>query len=538
LGVYAGAFTAGAAYTIHTMAGLSTIYSSTASQFLGLGTFLGVPVIGWILIAVAVILIIFSLLFGCDDVDTYLVETECNAWVAPTTNNCDQCVDKEKLEKLGFNTCTEYLCKSLGSSCEIVNEGTTAVNCVETNINDVNSPIITPWPEVLTSGYSLTENNNGYTITPAIAPYTAITFGIKTDELAQCKINDNHTINYADMLPNYFTNPLYKTEHNITLLLSDGKSYNYYVRCQDSRGNFNLAEYVISLETQKGPDTMPPIIQGTSIANNAYISANITEMPLTIYTNEPSNCKLDKLDKTYESMSNISVCQNQPANTALYTGSYECQTVLEGIKPNQNNNYYIRCQDLNKNTNQQSYVLTLKGTTPLNLNAQVQPNPNGLGEIYTNNVTLYAITSNGAENGKATCYFSLPDAPNAIEFINTNSNIHTQPLVLEKNDYSFDIRCNDIANNFASQILNFIITADLTPSYIKYLYSDSSNLYIILDETSTCQYSLSSFTFGSGTDMSGKNTKDHNLPITAKKYYINCIDTYNNPMGEIIVYVP
>lgn len=175
---------------------------------------------------------------------------------------------------------------------------------------------------------------------------------------------------------------------------------------------------------------------------------------------------------------------------------------------------------------------------PLNLNTQTQPAPNGLGEIYTNNITLYAVTSNGAENGKAICAFSLPNASNSIDFVNTNSNVHTQPLVLEKNNYSFDIRCNDIAGNTASQILNFIITADLIPSILRYLYSDSTNLYIILDEDSTCQYSLSSFIYGKGTDMTGNKSKEHSLPISGKKYYINCIDIYNNPMPEIIVYVP
>ncbi|MFH0936346.1 MAG: hypothetical protein V1815_01550, partial [Candidatus Woesearchaeota archaeon] len=537
IGVMAGAFgAAGIAFSASMGLGaVGTIYGFN----LPLLGFIGLPVIGWIIAAFAIILIIFSLLFGgCNKVEYKIVTTECHPWQAPTGgSDCDKCVDKNKLEKLGFNTCTEYLCKSLGSSCKIVNEGTSAVNCVDISPNDVNSPIIFPWPETLTPGYSLTQNTNGYSITPAIAPYTAITFGIKTDELAQCKINDNHTINYADMLPNYFTDPLYKKYHNITLLLSDGKYYNYYIRCQDTNGNYNLAEYVISLQTQKGPDTTPPIIQGTSISNNAFIANNIHEIPLTIYTNEPSNCKLDKLDKTYEQMSNISICQDQYVDNSLYTGSYECLTVLEGIKPNQDNNYYIRCKDVSNNTNQQSYVLTLKGTTPLNLAAQTQPNPNSLGEIYTNNITLYATTSNGAENGKAICSFSLPNAPNSIEFVNTNSNIHTQPLVLEKNNYSFDIRCNDIAGNNVAQILNFKITSDTTSSILKYLYTDSTNLYIILDELSTCQYSSDSFNYGSGTFMFGNNTKEHSLLISGKKYYINCLDIYNNPMQQFIVYI-
>lgn len=539
--VYAGAFTVGVTTIATTISGgiLTTFVPSAAFEFLGLGAFIGVPVIGWILGAIAVVFVIFSLIFGSCKIKYVTITTQCHPWQAPIGGaDCNKCVDKNKLEKLGFNTCTEYLCKSLGSSCKIINEGTSAVNCVDTSPNDVNAPIISPWPETLTPGYSLVEKTNGYSITPAITPYKSITFGIKTDELAQCKINDNHTLNYKDMLPNYFTDPLYKKEHNITLLLPDGQTYNYYVRCQDAAGNSNLVEYVISLQTQKGPDLTPPIILGTSIANNAYIANYINQTPLTIYVNEPANCKWDQQDKIYEQMSNLSICQDEYNTDALYTNSYECLTVLTNIKPNQNNNYYFRCKDLSNNTNQQSYVLTLKGTLPLNLDAQTKPTPNGLGEIYTNNITLYAVTSNGAENGKATCLFSLPNAPNAIQFVNTNSNVHTQPLILEKNNYSFDIRCYDIADNNASKILNFKITADLTTSILRYLYTDATNLYIILDEESTCQYSLNSFTYGSGTDMSGNNTKEHSLVITGKKYYINCKDIYNNPMPEIIVYVP
>ncbi|MCX6711863.1 MAG: hypothetical protein NT139_02410 [Candidatus Woesearchaeota archaeon] len=523
VGVMAGAFTAG------------TLYGAT----LPLLGFVGLPVIGWILAVVAIIFILISLFKKKCKIKYLTVTTECHPWQAPIGSaDCNKCVDKNKLEKLGFNTCTEYLCKSLGSSCEIVNEGTTAVDCVDVSPNDVNAPIITPWREALTQGYSLNEKTNGYSITQDIAPYTAITFGIKTDELAQCKLNDNHTLNYNAMLPNYFTDPLYKKYHNITLLLPDGQSYNYYVRCQDRKGNYNLAEYTISFQTIKGPDITPPIIQGTSIANNAFIANNIKETPLLIYTNEPSDCRWDQQDKTYEQMYNLSICEYDYNSNALYSGSYECLTALTNIKPNQDNNYYFRCKDLVNNTNQQSYVLTLKGTSPLNLEVQTQPTPNGLGEIYTNNITLYAVTTNGAENGKATCSFSLPDAPGSIEFVNTNSNIHTQPLVLEKNNYLFDIRCYDSAGNNASQILNFQITADLKSSILRYVYSDATNLYIILDEESTCQYSLSSFTYGSGTDMSGTNTKEHSLPILGKKYYVNCKDIYNNAMPEIIVYVP
>ncbi|MFH0936652.1 MAG: hypothetical protein V1815_03175, partial [Candidatus Woesearchaeota archaeon] len=74
IGIMAGAFTA------TTVVGGVTV-ASAAANFLGMGVFLGVPVIGWIIAAFAIILIIFSLLFGgCNKVEYKIVTTECHPW--------------------------------------------------------------------------------------------------------------------------------------------------------------------------------------------------------------------------------------------------------------------------------------------------------------------------------------------------------------------------------------------------------------------------------------------------------------------------
>ncbi len=477
---------------------------------------------GWIAAGAAALL---SFLLGGGEVKTKTVTVECNSWQAPSGGSrCNEC-GADPLKE-----CSEYKCRSLGAACELINPDSEFEECVDTNPNDVNFPIMTPWEEALSEGYGINTISNGYEIFPQIEVFEPISFGIKTNEPAICKIDTEHTTDF-DSMADYFGEAIYKKEHNITLNLPGGETYTYYLRCSDTKDNWNRAEYAIRFTTSPEPDLRPPRIDHTSLPNNAFIKngANITE--LVLYVNEPAICRWSAADKGYDEMENLMACNNEVEEQPTFFTYYECTGALN-ITDNQANNFYFRCIDNPGNKNQQSLKLTLKGTSKL-LITKTEPN----GTLYTNSPALKAWTSNGAENGKATCNYASNDLQ-PIEFFQTRSNAHVQPLAnLSLGNYNYNVSCNDAAGNEASTSVNFEINVDSLGPRLKYLYSDGTKLYLTTDEISTCEYSTSTFTYGSGTKMSGTNTKQHDLAISSNLYYIICQDQYGNT-GEMLRVYP
>ena len=479
--------------------------------------------------------------FMSGDSKTYHVKTTCTPWQPPQGgDDCDKCLDQKKVDELGFyDTCTEYKCKSLGLNCEFISEnaGTERVSCFNANPNDVNSPIISPWEEALTTGFSISLINQGYEIKPEVPYYSKIEFGIKTNELAQCKIAQGHTESYESM-SSYFGDSFYQMEHNITINPQvGGEIYDYYVRCKDGSGNSNIAEYVIRFVTEDEPDKTAPIVEGTSIDDYGYIESDVNETGFVLYVNEPANCKWSFTDQKYDTMENVLYCQNEPTN-ALGYDAYACITTLNLTKGL--NTYYFRCEDKSEflNQNQQSYAFHLTGTEDLVIASQSPE-----GTLYdTVSPTLAVTTANGAEGGKAICYFSDDVAIDVWlwpTFYETDSTYHSQPLLnLAKGNYDYYVRCKDVAANEANTTISFTIDKDVKPPEIEQLYIDSVALHIILDEQGTCEYSNQTFSYGEGEVMSGVGTTHHTVSVGASYYYINCEDVYENHWSNpIIVYL-
>jgi hypothetical protein len=217
----------------------------------------------------------------------------------------------------------------------------------------------------------------------------------------------------------------------------------------------------------------------------------------------------------------------------LNYGLYECKTTLTGLDIDENK-FYFRCKDKSGNVNEESYEFGLTGTEPLKL-VSIEPE----GTLFYKNITLKAVTSEGAENGKAICAFSNQDEQfaNMIEFANTETNIHTQSLELPLSRYIYYVKCRDIAGNEVSTSTQFEVAVDTIPPKLLHLYTDASVLHIELDEDSICEYNLvERFRFGDGTLMTGEgNIHEASLMEGAKRYYIICQDKFENEMS-IIVY--
>lgn len=111
---------------------------------------------------------------------------ECSIWQAPPgAGNCDSCNNKE------FKPCTEYQCRSLGQGC-IFQEIDGIGQCNTPDLSDTQAPIISFDKTLLTPGYEAVPIvwglYEGVEVSPALKPFTTITFGFRTNEPARCAL--------------------------------------------------------------------------------------------------------------------------------------------------------------------------------------------------------------------------------------------------------------------------------------------------------------------------------------------------------------
>ena len=477
---------------------------------------------------------------------TKTIVVNCAPWEAPDGGrDCEEC------NKDPIKPCSEYRCKSLGKYCTLLNPGTgNNETCVNMHPNDVNAPIIKPWPEKLKEGYTLREityqGNPGFEIQPKVKAFQPITFGIRTNEPAQCKISANHSVKYNDMPAFYVQDSLYRynqssqlmlpnasyTDGNQVIQLVNGNTVTLYIRCQDGAGNANENDYFVRFSIDPSPDLTAPVIEQTSLTNGAMIAANKNDTDLSVYVSEPARCKWDFNDVDYISMNTSMQCATAAYDIAgVFGGLYECKTKLTGIKPNQETNYYFKCEDMSKNFNEDSYKFSLKGTEALKV-VSIGPS----GELYTNNVTLKVLTEKGADNGKAMCAFADKDTvfENMVYFFKTNETLHEQPLILPMAEYKYYVACRDAAGNQVNTNTTFRVTADTTAPKLMYIFTEGT-LYIETDEDCSCESGDKNFRFGEGNKMTGDNSKVHETSLSYDKFYVKCKDIYGN-LGEYIIY--
>jgi hypothetical protein len=481
--------------------------------------------------------------------ETY--SAQCLPWQAPIGGqDCEKCNSDD-------TPCSEYKCKSLGQLCSLLNPGTGNETCINMNPNDATTPIISPLEEVIPQEYTIKEGTEegirGYFLNPDVPPFTRVALGIETNEPSQCKLSLEHSKTFDEMAE-FFGDSLFSYKHVMEfalpseltqtqiLRLTNGGKYSLYVRCQDGSGNKNQKDYFIKFNIARGPDTTPPVIELTSIANNAFVASNVNKTDLDIYLNEPSECRFSNVDTSFNNMNSTFTCAtNSFAKSPIYYGLYKCSTTLP-IQQKGTNNFFFRCKDQpinieekDRNVNEESFKFSLTRTIPLKIRS-IEPE----GTLYTSELTLKVITDEGAENGKAICGFSekvnLPLEAKA-QFLNTgNSSLHTQPLTLGIGDFTYYVECIDAGGNIANITTKFKTSIDTSPPKIIELFKDDDILHITMDEKSKCEYAPIKFSFEEGTQMTGSE-KDHELTITdnLNRIYILCQDSFNN-LGTYIIY--
>ena len=505
--------------------------------------------------------IVFAMMYK--DVETKEVTFSCLPWQAPNGgDNCEVCNSPDY-------PCSEYRCKSLGATCEIVNEGTTEEKCVNANPRDVTPPVIRPNVEMLTSGFVYTNVVNsppspGFTIQNegsrdgCLDAFSPLEFGISIEgDLAQCKIDINHTTNFDDMRTYMGGSNLYAYNHsekfslpginalrNGSLILENGQDMTFFIRCKDKNGNTNGAEYAINFCVSDSPDTTAPTIEATSVLNGGCVAEDVSTASVDFYTNEPADCRWSHVDQDYDNMQDQMTCSNKlyQVNAAqLFT----CSAELSGIVRD-GTEFYIRCKDKagtsesDRNKMSTSFKFDLRGSTGLVLR-NLQPNGSVSGGISPMPVELYAETLFGCDNGKAVCFYS-DDGNDWIRFFDSDNTdgIHTQRLDLIKGDYEYFVKCVDAGGNLIENSIDFNLNIDEEAPVIARIYEDSGMLKIVTIKDSECAYSFNNcdFSFSEGTEMPYKNSPVHVADWNSEKtYYIKCRDEFLNEEADCSVVV-
>ncbi len=506
-------------------------------------------------VGVAVAVVVFALMYKKESKKT--VELQCLPWEAPLGgSDCERC-NQDPLKP-----CSEYRCKSLGQACQLVNKGSSEERCTWVAKGDVNSPIIVPATNVLTQNHRYTDvqgrpPSRGTRIVrtdqTCIQPFTPLQFGVQLNEPAQCKIDIEGNKTFDEMSYYFGSSNLYRYNHTETLRLPSPDSinaegpevptegnYNFYVRCRDANGNVNEDEFVFNLCVDKSPDTTPPIIEETSIRSGSAVRFGAQNISLTAYINEPAQCKWSFQDKAFDSMENAMSCSSHVYEQNAQQ-QYPCTTTLNGIQDRAENVFYFRCKDQplkndsSRNVNQESYRFTLRGSQALAI-LNVAPNETITGSTDIVRVNLTVTTDDGAEEGKALCYFSPSGREGEfIPMFSTNSFKHEQILNLGSGAYTYAFRCVDAGGNAASANVSFGVFVDRAAPRVTRAYKEGPDaLKLITNEEAVCRYSPTScnFVFDEGLPIQVLNPRDRRVHLVPWKpneaYYVKCRDNYNN----------
>lgn len=138
--------------------------------------------------------------------------------------------------------------------------------CSSTTDNDeYSAPIITDTtPPTISNGLPTGSLSSGT---------TSATLSLTTNENSTCRYSASANTSYSSITNTFSTTG--GTTHTQTLTgLTDGTSYNYYSKCQDTTGNANTADYSITFSVAQG-QTQP------GIPSNAIY---ITSLPFTANT--------------------------------------------------------------------------------------------------------------------------------------------------------------------------------------------------------------------------------------------------------------
>jgi hypothetical protein len=519
---------------------VGSVYLGTITvQGLVIGLALSIPILGWVIAAVGVIIAALTIMFTWPETEDRTVTVTCQPWQAPPGGD-----DCSKCDENPMKPCSEYRCRSLGATCRFIaeNEGTGRETCVNVDPHDIEKPKIMPNTEEfkvvskrkdITPSFTISATPKGYKINQPLPAFSKVTFGVVNDEPAQCyftqEFKDKYLFtDYTTPMPDTF----YTKSHNITFNnLEPDKEYKFYVACRDMQPNPKPEEYVvpyiIEFKTDNSPDLDVPYVVATAMPEMNKVASHVNETIIQVYVDESSefDCRLSEEDQDYELMQYEMPCAQNPTES-LYSSYNYCVAkvnVTEGT-----NTYYVRCKDnpvnSEPNTMTESYVVQFEKTEPLEI---VSKGPSG--ELYDKNITMFVQVAKGVD-GTAVCTYDSEMVAGmfGVNNVSKNENVFTD---LPPGEYYFEIRCRDAVGNVVTTNINFTSIRDYDAPVVEYIKKSGSDVVVGLNEPATCEYKNDTFVYGTGK-TSAINSDVHSLS-GEQAYVLICQDIFDNQMQPV-----
>ncbi|MFH1801283.1 MAG: hypothetical protein ABH804_00400 [archaeon] len=512
--------------------------------------------VGWVFFWGGIALMLYIIIIGWGETKEEKIEFKCMMWEAPLGgSDCKKC--NENSEK----PCTKYRCESLGQACKILNEEVVENPVCENIPYETNPPVITPGENITEEYKFQNEENKRVEIRKedgsCIQEFTPILFELETDEYAQCKFSFEKKSDYENMGDNYpIEQNLFTLKHNFGFFMPSLESLevydvegdliemfgktDMYIKCQDSWGNKNLEEYIVNFCIHSGPDVTPVnhIYTTANPSDNIFLRYGTNETPMTLWVNEPAECKYDSSpNKEYNKMLYSMDCRT--GLNQSQTNGWPCYTTLTNLKAGENK-FYFKCKDQPwkspeeqnlRNINSQDYEYTINIPEKILKINSIFPE----GEIEKGfepvPINLEVKTSEGSENGKSKCYYSFAGYGNIYEFFETRSNIHLQNFNLMRGSYKIYVKCTDDAGDSATGETSFKIKIDKSPPNVVNVYYENNKLKLKTDEDAECYYDFNTCNYNpaNANRMTTAFSITHSAEwIPGKVYYIKCFDVWGN----------
>ena len=364
---------------------------------------------------------------------------------------------------------------------------------------------------------------------------TTATLTLATNEVATCRYSTTAGVAYSAMTL-AFTSVGGTAQSASVTGLKNGTTYNYYVRCQDTSGNANPDDYLITFSVNAA-STTPPVRSGGSPTGT--LAVGTTQTTLSLVTNEAATCRYS---------TTAGVAYASMTKTFGGAGTTSQSTTVTGLTNGTTYNYYVRCQDTAGNTNPDDYLITFsvaKDTTPPVRSAG---SPTGTLAAGTTQTTL-SLTTNEA----ATCRYSTtagvayPSMTKTFTGAGGTAQSTTVTGLVNGTTYNYYVRCQDTAGNANPDdyLITFsVAAADITPP-VRSAGSPTgtlaagttqTTLSLTTNEAATCRYSTTAgvayasmmTTFAGAGATAQSATVTGLVNGTTYNYYVRCQDTAGN----------
>ncbi|MFH1823203.1 MAG: hypothetical protein ABH817_00595 [archaeon] len=454
--------------------------------------------------------------------------------------------------------CNKYSCKSLGQACEWndkimmpnqygemieVPMDDPASSCQSTTNTGTPPKIISAKAKDYLGTNLEVTYSEGYPprtikINDEISPLDLTTIEIEIDKKGFCWY-DFVSRPYIENYNLVFSPSLEKKK--IAQIPFNEQQKTWFIRCVDTHGNVNGAEYrLIADNIKEGPDLTAPRILRTKPTSPATFLPGLTELDVGIWLNEEATCRWTASpDKQYGDMNE----ETEKNTIDSGTGSWYTILHLTGLIPDIPNVFYIKCKDLEGNAMVElnEYEFILNGAESLN----VEITSPTAGEIVegcaSRPVEVEVITSGGMNEGNANCEYSINGGTNWYDFSPTGTTEHQAEVIFTNSGGKIiDVRCSDgtLTN---TESVSVTLNVDGTNPIITRFYRDGNTLTIETnEECNLCAYNSypgsTSCIFNIGDDWVtafSSNGRIHTTSIEeGKTYNIKCRDVCDNVMGD------